>query len=98
LHQVVRENLATFYAAIEEGWQTELPEFVRAEFVTIGQVGQCRPATETAPDPLHWCPCGRRSLAATDHSARTGRPVRTRATCVYQTEKASAVWQEVSLH
>jgi hypothetical protein len=23
LHQVVRENLATFYAAIEEGWQTE---------------------------------------------------------------------------
>jgi hypothetical protein len=32
LHQVVRENLATFYAAIEEGWQTGLPEFVRAEF------------------------------------------------------------------
>ena len=32
LHQVVRENLATFYAAIEEGWATELPEFVRAEF------------------------------------------------------------------
>jgi hypothetical protein len=33
LHQVVRENLATFYAAIEEGWQTGLPDFVRAEFV-----------------------------------------------------------------
>ena len=32
LHQVVRENLATFYAAIEEGWQTGLPDFVRAEF------------------------------------------------------------------
>ena len=32
LHRVVRENLATFYAAIEEGWQTGLPEFVRAEF------------------------------------------------------------------
>jgi hypothetical protein len=32
LHQVVRENLATFYAAIEEGWQTRLPDFVRAEF------------------------------------------------------------------
>jgi hypothetical protein len=31
LHQVLRENLATFYAAIEEGWQTGLPEFVRAE-------------------------------------------------------------------
>jgi hypothetical protein len=32
LHQVVRENLATFYAAIEEGWESRLPEFVRAEF------------------------------------------------------------------
>ena len=32
LYRVVRENLATFYAAIEEGWQTGLPEFVRAEF------------------------------------------------------------------
>jgi hypothetical protein len=32
LHRVVRENLATFYAAIEEGWQAGLPEFVRAEF------------------------------------------------------------------
>jgi len=32
LHRVVQENLATFYAAIEEGWQTGLPEFVRAEF------------------------------------------------------------------
>jgi Putative transposase/Transposase zinc-binding domain len=32
LHRVVRENLATFYAAIEEGWQTGLPEFVRSEF------------------------------------------------------------------
>jgi len=32
LHQVVRENLATFYTAIEEGWQTGLPDFVRAEF------------------------------------------------------------------
>ena len=32
LHRVVRENLATFYAAIEEGWQSELPKFVRAEF------------------------------------------------------------------
>ncbi len=32
LHWVVRENLATFYAAIEEGWQSELPKFVRAEF------------------------------------------------------------------
>ena len=32
LHQVVRENLATFYAAIEEGWQAGLPAFVRAEF------------------------------------------------------------------
>ena len=32
LHQVVRKNLATFYAAIEEGWQTGLPDFVRAEF------------------------------------------------------------------
>jgi len=31
LHRVVRENLATFYAAIEEGWQTGPPEFVRAE-------------------------------------------------------------------
>ena len=28
LHRVVRENLATFYAAIEEGWQTGLPERV----------------------------------------------------------------------
>jgi hypothetical protein len=32
LHRVVRENLATFYAAIEEGWASELPKFVRAEF------------------------------------------------------------------
>ena len=32
LHRVVRENLATFYAAIEQGWVTGLPEFVRAEF------------------------------------------------------------------
>ena len=32
LHRVVRENLETFYAAIAEGWQSELPEFVRAEF------------------------------------------------------------------
>jgi len=32
LHQVVRENLATFYAAIEEGWDSRLPAFVRAEF------------------------------------------------------------------
>ena len=32
LHRVVREYLATFYVAIEEGWQTGLPEFVRAEF------------------------------------------------------------------
>ena len=32
LHRVVRENLATFYAAIEEGWAEGLPEFVRAEF------------------------------------------------------------------
>jgi len=32
LHRVVRENLATFYAAIEQGWESGLPEFVRAEF------------------------------------------------------------------
>jgi hypothetical protein len=32
LHRVVRENLETFYAAIAEGWQRELPNFVRAEF------------------------------------------------------------------
>ena len=32
LHRVVRENLATFYAAMEEGWQAELPKFLRAEF------------------------------------------------------------------
>ena len=32
LHRVVRENLETFYAAIAEGWQSELPNFVRAEF------------------------------------------------------------------
>jgi hypothetical protein len=32
LHRVVRENLATFYAAVEEGWvDGGLPEFVRAE-------------------------------------------------------------------
>ena len=31
LHQVVRENLATFYAAIEEGWAAELPEFAWAK-------------------------------------------------------------------
>jgi hypothetical protein len=28
----VRENLATFYTAIEQGWNSGLPEFVRAEF------------------------------------------------------------------
>lgn len=32
LHRVVRENLATFYAAVEQGWESGLPEFVRAEF------------------------------------------------------------------
>jgi hypothetical protein len=32
LHRVVRENLATFYAAIEQGWESGLPEFVRGEF------------------------------------------------------------------
>ena len=32
LDRVVRENLATFYAAVEEGWvDGGLPEFVRAE-------------------------------------------------------------------
>ncbi len=32
MHQVVRENLETFYAAIEQGWESGLPEFVRREF------------------------------------------------------------------
>lgn len=32
LHRLVRENLATFYAAVEQGWEAGLPEFVRAEF------------------------------------------------------------------
>ena len=33
LHQVVRENLNTLYAAVEDGWtSTRLPEFVRREF------------------------------------------------------------------
>ena len=32
LHRVLRENLATFYAAIEQGWVNGLPEFVRTEF------------------------------------------------------------------
>ena len=27
----MRENLATFYSAIEQGWKSGLPEFVRAE-------------------------------------------------------------------
>ena len=31
LHRVVRENLATFYGAIEQGWESGLPEFVRTE-------------------------------------------------------------------
>jgi hypothetical protein len=31
LHRVVRENLETFYAAIEQGWESALPDFVRAE-------------------------------------------------------------------
>jgi len=31
LHQVVRENLETFYAAIEQGWESGLPAFVRGE-------------------------------------------------------------------
>jgi hypothetical protein len=41
LHRVVRENLATFYAAIEQGWENGLPEFVRAEF------------SRTAAEPAH---------------------------------------------
>ena len=53
LHQVVRENLATFYAAIEEGWDSRLPEFVRAEFaegnvVVVAVV----PVEEVATMPL----------------------------------------------
>ena len=32
LHQVVRENLHTLYAAVEEGSAAPLPEFVRREF------------------------------------------------------------------
>jgi hypothetical protein len=31
LHQVVRENLETFYTAIEQGWESGLPAFVRGE-------------------------------------------------------------------
>jgi hypothetical protein len=32
LHQVVRDNLETLYAAVEQGCAAPLPEFVRREF------------------------------------------------------------------
>jgi len=32
LHQVVRDNLRTLYAAVEQGFAAPLPEFVRREF------------------------------------------------------------------
>ena len=32
LHQVIRENLQTLYAAVEEGSASPLPDFVRREF------------------------------------------------------------------
>jgi len=47
LHRVVQENLATFYAAIEEGWQTGLPEFVRAEFADSSTAASCKEASRT---------------------------------------------------
>jgi hypothetical protein len=60
LHQVVRENLATFYAAIEEGWQTGLPQFVRAEFRGTSTAASCNEASPTLrakiADCLVWSP------------------------------------------
>ena len=44
LHKVVRENLATFYAAVESGWQdAPLPPFVRQEldgYLTCGSLNR----------------------------------------------------------
>jgi hypothetical protein len=49
LHRVVRENLETFYAAIEEGWQTGLPEFVRADALAL----LARLASAVPPPRVH---------------------------------------------
>jgi hypothetical protein len=45
LHEVMRENLATFYAALEEGWQTGLPQFLRAEFAGTSTATSCKEAS-----------------------------------------------------
>jgi hypothetical protein len=36
LHQVVSENLLTLYAAIEQGFEAPLPEFVKREHAELG--------------------------------------------------------------
>jgi len=62
LHRVVRHNLATFYAAIEEGWAAGLPEFAWAKpglaWRSPSREGLARPAkrrlrTRMASPP--WC-------------------------------------------
>jgi hypothetical protein len=53
LHRVVRENLATFYAAVEEGWvDGGLPEFVRVELAGYLWSEPCARAPARAP-PYH---------------------------------------------
>ncbi|MFC1642924.1 transposase zinc-binding domain-containing protein [Myxococcota bacterium] len=76
LHQVVRENLLTLYAAVEEGSASPLPEFVRREFEQFLDCGllcrgfalfECEDCSERRLVALSckgraWCPacCGRR--------------------------------------
>jgi len=47
LHRVVRENLATFYAAIEEGWQTGLPDSCERSLRDSSTAASCNEASRT---------------------------------------------------
>ncbi|MFC1641677.1 transposase zinc-binding domain-containing protein, partial [Myxococcota bacterium] len=76
LHQVVRDNLQTLYAAVEEGSASPLPEFVRREFEQFLDCGllcrgfalfECEDCSERRLVAFSckgraWCPacCGRR--------------------------------------
>ena len=80
LHQVIRENLQTLYAAVEEGAASPLPGFVRREFEQFLECGllcwgfallECEECPERRLIAFSckgraWCPaCGGRRMAQT---------------------------------
>jgi hypothetical protein len=83
LHQVVRENLLTLYAAIEQGFAAPLPAFVRDEFEGYVDCGVLARgfALLNAKTTRHKCADTRRPLSPP--SMRRYRPLATAEVVVW---------------